>query len=466
MFVNTNTSALNAINQLNTNANRLEKSYEALSSGKRINSAADDAAGLQISVRLTAQSNALTRIEQNINDGISYAQVAEGALAEVSNMAQRMYQLAIQAANGSLTTTDKQALDVEFQGLKQEINRIANETEIFGRFPLLGGDNVPSLGDIFPISGGSGTFSSGIRSFAAIPAGSNNISLTLDSLGLDDDIQIFTQDGRHLVGTDLNDNSWQNNADNIPISTPQDVENNLFTPPNGFPPGASYDASNLNSGGPVYSPSAANSTSYNGMTISFGGDGDRTSPADGNNDGVNTGGTLIEAVHIDTTTEPLYVAVVGSGSFDLTVNYSNLGNTVNNDEPFKVFVATTPDGNNDDFIDIEKTASSSVDLGIAPLTIASASGAQTAISALQNALNTIAGYRSEYGASINVLSSAARTSMNSHENIVAATSRIQDTDYASETAKLAREQVLQQASQSILSQANIQPELALSLLNQ
>ena len=202
------------------------------------------------------------------------------------------------------------------------------------------------------------------------------------------------------------------------------------------------------------------------MTISFGGDGDRTSPVDGNNDGVNTGGTLIEAVHIDTTTEPLYVAVVGSGSFDLTVNYSNLGNTVNNDEPFKVFVATTPDGNNDDFIDIEKTASSSVDLGIAPLTIASASGAQTAISALQNALNTIAGYRSEYGASINVLSSAARTSMNSHENIVAATSRIQDTDYASETAKLAREQVLQQASQSILSQANIQPELALSLLNQ
>ena len=364
MYINTNASALNAINHLNTSSQRLEKSYQALASGQRINSAADDAAGQQISVRLTAQANALNRIDKNINEGISYAQVADGALDAISDIAQRMYVLAVQAANGSQTTADKEALNLEFQGLKDEINQIANNTEIFGQYPLLGGSGVASIGDIFPTSGGSGFFSSGIESFAAIPAGSTDVTLTLDSLGADDDLQIFTQDGKHLVGTDLADRKWLDNADNIPITTAQDVETHLFTPENGFPPGTRYDASNLNSGGPIHANTPANSTRYNGMTLSFGGDGDRTSPLDGNNDGINSSGTRVEAVNIDVTTEPLYVTVVGSGSFRLSASYSNLGDPTDHSEPFKVFVATTPDGNDDDVITIDKTPSTTADLGI------------------------------------------------------------------------------------------------------
>jgi len=139
LFVNTNTSSLNAQRQLFNSGNSLDVAFKRLSSGFRINSAADDAAGLQISNRLTSQVNGLDQASRNANDGISLAQVAEGAFDEITTSLQRMRTLAIQAQNGISNADDVAALQKEFSSLKIEITRIAQTTE-FGGTKLLEGN--------------------------------------------------------------------------------------------------------------------------------------------------------------------------------------------------------------------------------------------------------------------------------------------------------------------------------------
>ncbi|WNO61827.1 flagellin [Rheinheimera sp. MMS21-TC3] len=139
LFVNTNTSSLNAQRQMINSGNALDTAFKRLSSGMRINSAADDAAGLQISNRLTSQINGLDQASRNANDGISLAQVAEGAFDEMTTSLQRMRTLAVQAQNGISNDDDKAALQKEFDSLRKEITRIADTTE-FGGQKLLTGD--------------------------------------------------------------------------------------------------------------------------------------------------------------------------------------------------------------------------------------------------------------------------------------------------------------------------------------
>ncbi|MDF2178317.1 flagellin [Aliiglaciecola sp. CAU 1673] len=138
LFVNTNVSSLNAQRQLLSSGSQLDTAFKRLSSGLRINSAADDAAGLQITDRLTSQINGLNQGNRNANDGISLAQTAEGALDEVTNSLQRIRTLAAQAANGSNTDKDRQAIAQEIDQLWTEVDRIANDTT-FGGQKLLDG---------------------------------------------------------------------------------------------------------------------------------------------------------------------------------------------------------------------------------------------------------------------------------------------------------------------------------------
>ena len=138
LFVNTNVSSLDAQRQLQMAGNSLDTAFQRLSSGLRINSAKDDAAGLQISDRLTSQIMGLEQGNRNANDGISLAQTAEGALDEMTNMFQRIRTLAAQAANGSNTQSDRAALQLEARQLGEEINRVATDTT-FGGTNLLDG---------------------------------------------------------------------------------------------------------------------------------------------------------------------------------------------------------------------------------------------------------------------------------------------------------------------------------------
>ncbi|TDP40341.1 flagellin [Idiomarina aquatica] len=133
LYVNTNVSSLNAQRQLMTSGNGLDTAFQRLSSGFRINSAADDAAGLQISSRMTSQIQGLDQAVRNANDGISVAQTAEGALQEVTQSLQRMRQLAVQSQNGVNTAEDRDALQKEVSALKTEITRIADNTQFAGK---------------------------------------------------------------------------------------------------------------------------------------------------------------------------------------------------------------------------------------------------------------------------------------------------------------------------------------------
>ena len=132
IYVNTNVASLNSQRNLTNSTNDLQTSFERLSSGKRVNSAADDAAGLQIGSRLEAQVNGLNQGARNANDGISMAQTAEGALDETTNMLQRMRVLSIQSANGSNSDADRVALNKEFGQLKEEIDRVSQDTTFGG----------------------------------------------------------------------------------------------------------------------------------------------------------------------------------------------------------------------------------------------------------------------------------------------------------------------------------------------
>ena len=136
LYVNTNTSSINAQRNLNKSTNALSSSYTKLASGNRINSAKDDAAGLQIANRMTSQINGLTQGNRNANDGISLCQTAEGALDEVSNMLQRMRTLAVQSANGTNSSTERTALNKEAEQLQKEIARIGTDTSFGGTLKL------------------------------------------------------------------------------------------------------------------------------------------------------------------------------------------------------------------------------------------------------------------------------------------------------------------------------------------
>ena len=272
LYVNTNVSALNAQRQLFDVSNKLSTSFERLSSGFRINSASDDAAGLQISDRMTSQIQGLNQAVRNANDAISFTQTAEGALSEVTTSLQRIRQLAVQSQNGINSSADRVALQKEVSALKTEMSRIATDTQ-FGGVDLL-----------------SGTYSA-----------------------------------KFLVGA------------------------------NG------------------------------GQTIS---------------------------VNLSRT---------GGG-------YGTSG------------------------------------LSLSNLSVSSVAGASAALTSIDSAISAIGGARADLGALQNRFQSTIRNLSSISENVSAARSRIRDTDFASETAELTRNQIIQQASVSVLSQANQRPQTALSLL--
>ena len=138
LYVNTNVSSLNGRRQLTNATNNLSTTYQRLSSGLRINSAKDDAAGLQISDRLTSQINGLNQGNRNANDGIALAQTVEGAMDEITNMLQRIRTLSVQSANGTNTTADRVAIQEEVTQLSNEITRIACKTTFAGQQVLAG----------------------------------------------------------------------------------------------------------------------------------------------------------------------------------------------------------------------------------------------------------------------------------------------------------------------------------------
>ncbi|WP_462163487.1 flagellin N-terminal helical domain-containing protein [Pseudoalteromonas xiamenensis] len=317
LYVNTNVSSLNAQRQLQNSGNSLDVSFKRLSSGFRINSAADDAAGLQIADRLSSQINGLEQGNRNANDGISLAQTAEGAMDEVTSMFQRVRTLAQQAANGSNTDEDRLAIQEEIRSLSAEVNRIAKDTT-FGGQNLLDGSYKAS-------------FQVGADAVQTIGFSMKNVGGTANTMSANGG---FTMSGIAGIASKV--------------------------------------------GGKALSKLADGASTIGGAAL---------------------------------TTD--------------------------------TFAAT-----------FKATA----------ISVSSQVNAQVVLAGMDAMIAVVDKKRAELGAVQNRFQSTIRNQANVAENLSAAKSRIKDTDFAQETASLTKMQILQQASQTILSQANQRPQAALSLL--
>ncbi|ELV8718181.1 flagellin [Vibrio vulnificus] len=372
--VNTNVAALVAQRHLTSATDMLNQSLERLSSGKRINSAKDDAAGLQISNRLQSQMRGLDVAVRNANDGISIMQTAEGAMNETSNILQRMRDLSLQSANGSNSHAERIALQEEMTALNDELNRIA-ETTSFGGRKLLNG------------SFGSAAFQIGAASGEAV-----QVQLkSMRSDGIDMGGFSYIANGRAR-------SDWQ------------------------VKEGA------------------------NALSMSFTNRFGETETIQIN---AKAGDDIEElATYINGQTDKVTASVNEEGQLQLFMAGEETSGTLS----FSGDLASE--------LGLQLKGYDAVD----NIDITSVGGAQQAVAVLDTAMKYVDSHRAELGAYQNRFSHAINNLDNIHENLATSNSRIQDTDYAKETTRMVKQQILQQVSTSILAQAKKGPNLALTLL--
>ncbi|MGY4878611.1 flagellin [Vreelandella aquamarina] len=452
--INTNLSSLTGQAQRNQADAKMSTAMQRLSSGLRINSAADDAAGKAIANRMEANIRATDQTSQGINDGISLMQTAEGGLDGINDILQRARELAVQASSDTLSDSDRAAVNAEYHQLREEIDRVALGTEAFGKTPLAPTAKPPeSLGDTpcivdLPIKLDE-LEDSGIRAFRYIPEGVTGFRLSIYDNGANDDIQLFTQDGTHVAGSEI-PASPSSNSTWGGIST-ANVGTDVFKTSAGFEASASYDASQLNTG--TSDPSTNATSSFRGMNITYSGDANAT-------------GSLEESIQIDEVTEPLFIYVTGSGQFTFT----ELGwetpvppPPTPESQPTEIVMSANY-GQTPDTVTIEPTPADHASLGLEDVELDPIEKAREAMAKLQESMNQVDGYRSQYGALQNRFEGAIEGLANQSVATQAAQSRIMDADYAEEASRLVKAQILQQAGDAMLTQANQSPRQVLSLL--
>ncbi|SFQ89655.1 flagellin [Halopseudomonas formosensis] len=388
LTVNSNIASLNAQRNLSGSTNALSTSLERLSSGSRINSAKDDAAGLQISNRLTSQINGLNVAVKNANDGISIAQTAEGALQESTNILQRMRDLALQSANGSNSDAERKALNAEVGQLKNELDRISKTT-------TFGGKNLLD-----------GTF--GSASFQVGAAANETISMSIGEASKS------SLSGSHfdnaLTAATVDPGGITEDGDlKITITMADDREVNVYA---AIKKGDSADVANAK---------IAAAISDSGLGV----------------------GAFVQ----------------GSGAINVVSAIDDEGGNALTTIAFE----DTPDGLTVGvFTPADNGAVKS--LSVEEMDITTAEGAQKALLTIDAAIETIDAQRADLGAVQNRFESTISNLQNIAENASASRARIMDTDYAAESANLAKNQIMQQAGTAMLAQANQLPQAVLSLL--
>jgi len=374
--INTNVMSLNAQRNLSSSGAELATSLQRLSSGLRINSAKDDAAGLAISERFTTQIRGMDQAARNANDGISLSQTAEGAMGEIGNNLQRIRELAVQSRNATNSATDRAALNSEAQALKDEIDRVATQT--------------------------------------------------------------------NFNGVKLLDGSFANQAFQVGANQGETISVSAIVNANSSALGTYSRASVTGGAATAFTAVTAGDLTINGTSVGgIGVDTSATERAASVRDAVNsvsdtTGVYAINdtatTVTLVSTTADIVVAHAGASSTALTTGLS---------------AATT-------------TRTSST--GFGSLDISTTSGADAAMQSMDAALSTINTARANMGAIQNRFTSVVANLSTTSENLSAARSRIQDADFAKESAQLSRNQILQQAGTAMLAQANQSSQGVLSLL--
>jgi len=468
LTVNTNIASITTQANLNKAGGALATSMQRLSSGLRINSAKDDAAGLQISNRLTSQINGLGQAVKNANDGISIAQTAEGAMQASTDILQKMRTLALSSATGSLSDADRKSNNDEYQALTSELTRIS-QTTTFGGQKLL--------------DGSYGT--------KAIQVGANaneTINLSLENVAANNigsqQIKSATSDPK-LTGLTGGDITVTGNGESktytvAAAASAKEIAKGL----NGIVGGLTASASTevrftVDDAAAALAP-ASFTMDVGGQTVDFVGVTSTASLADQLKSNAAKLGISVNydevnnslSIKSDTGENVGFSAVTAGASIEIAAKDG--AGTYSND----VVIADTLVATGAVSLDSTKgfsltgtgvaevfgTTTTSVKTTISQTDVTDATNAQNALAVIDKAIGSIDDVRSNLGATQNRLTTTVDNLQNIQKNSTAARSTVQDVDFAAETAELTKQQTLQSASTAILSQANQLPSAVLKLL--
>lgn len=498
MRINHNISALKANNSLGKTNGQLDQSLERLSSGYRINRAADDAAGMAISQKMKTQIAGLDQASRNASDGISVIQTAEGALQEVSSMLQRMRELSVQAANGTNTGDDRAAIQREINQLNQEIDRISEATEFNTKTLLNGNIDCQSYSSVSEVKLISLSDSVETKAYSlTVTQDARQAVLAGMQLGASD--EIIEDSGSiningveiHICAGDTMGEAYEK------IRTACDTMNIkafVGTAGDGLPEDAGYIQENFADGGELIFVSKAYGSSQRieiycdseELRDLFGGISETGVKAFGvdaaatlGEEGFNKTATLSAQGNIITVTdfdgfEMKYEIMPGAAetSFtDATIDggtESEVGGSTEIDVSVTVLSAGPMDlqigANEGQTMEMRIPRVNTVTLGVNIVNVGTDEGAQHAITICDNAVMQVSAIRAKLGAYQNRLDHAIANLDISSENITEALSRIEDVDMAAEMTTYTQRNVLSQAGTAMLAQANERPQTILSLL--
>jgi len=474
--INSNINSLVAQQNLNGTQSALSSAITRLSSGKRINSAADDAAGLAISNRMQTQINGLNQGVSNANNGVSLVQTASTGLAQITASLQRIRSLAGEAAGGTLTTANQQALQQEVTQQIAEVNRIASQTQFNGLGLLNGqagvinvqvganvgqtvsldlsqGVSAASLGGGFVQAGNTLGTITGLNlnadgTEASGPGAITSINVISDGSGG----FTFTDQNGNAISTAASSSLFTTTTTNG-VSSLSVGSSSALTPANQL--AAISSAASAGSGatdGTVFGVISGINIDSSTGTDAPAGDTNTITSVTVESDG--KGGLKFvdqhgKALSSGAQAGLLNVSTTGAVSF-ANVPTSTIGSTAAGAQPTGSALANINTLN--------------VPTSVSQIDISSTEGANNALNSIDNALAAIANIQASLGAAQNRFSAISQSQQNESTDLASAQSQITDADFAQETANLSKAQVLQQAGISVLAQANSQPQQVLKLL--
>lgn len=492
--INTNIASLNAQRNLNTSQSSLNTSLQRLSTGLRINSAKDDAAGLAIADRMTSQIRGLNQASRNANDGISMAQTAEGALSSAGDILQRIRELAVQSSNASNSSSDRQALQKEVSALTSELDRIATSTQFNGQNLLDGtlGTSKFQVG-----ANANQLISITSANFRTNSYGNNRTAG--DGPAAKADATVAAAAAAAQTGGSVTVNGYLGSSTAITVAAGASAKDtaaliNAQTSKTGVTATASTEANATLVSGAAYSLAitADNATAVNvSFTIGAGTAASDyasaisafnavssqtgvTAEYDSVNGGLklsNASGSTIGIQNKSTATaaDVSLASYTAAGGLGTAASVTDAGTAAT---AFGAVVGSIKLDSQQSF-SVTDTTTAATDFGIvgsstlktvASLDVTTFDNAQAALAIVDSALAAVSSQRASYGAVQNRFENTVANLMTSSENLSASRSRIQDTDFAAETANLTRAQILQQAGTAMLAQAKALPQNVLSLL--
>ncbi|MDF7651453.1 FliC/FljB family flagellin [Pantoea sp. Acro-805] len=421
--INTNSLSLITQNNINKNQSALSTSIERLSSGLRINSAKDDAAGQAIANRFTSNINGLTQAARNANDGISAAQTTEGALSEINNNLQRIRELTVQSQNGTNSDSDLSSIQDEIKSRLDEIDRVSDQT-------TFNGVNVLSKNGTMSIQVGSNdgeTININLEQIDSSTLGLSGFSVSKNSLSVGASVTQVSNDSGVLTKVDLSDAAKALGVDASTLSLHQITGSSGYV----VQSGSDYYSVSVDNAG-----SDAGKVEMNTTDVTYG-------DSDNGVGSATQSGKLVQVGADSDGNAVAFVSVQGK-------NYE---------------VSSGLMVDSQDATDATSGTTTGIELsGSGATTEFAGAATKDPLALLDKAIAQVDTYRSSLGAVQNRLDSAITNLNNTTTNLSEAQSRIQDADYATEVSNMSKAQIIQQAGNSVLAKANQVPQQVLSLL--